>query len=83
MDILLERVEIKQREHFAASVVRPERRDHLLLYRASVTARNKNTWFHIIEKEIFYYYYYYYYLYCCYYYYYCTFVLSLFKAQKL
>jgi len=38
VDVLLERIEIEQREHFAPGVVRPEWRDHLFLYRTSVTA---------------------------------------------
>lgn len=53
VDVLLERIEIEQCEHFTTSVIRPKRSDHFFLYRASITAKKKNTiWFHIIEKEI-------------------------------
>lgn len=42
VDVLLERVEVEQREHFAPGVVRPEWRDHFFLDRTSVAAEKKS-----------------------------------------
>lgn len=42
MDVLLERVEVEQREHFASRVVRPERRDHFFFHGTSVTTKKHN-----------------------------------------
>lgn len=41
VDVLLERIEIEQCEHFTTSVIRPKRSDHFFLYRASITAKKK------------------------------------------